>query len=289
MNINREKIAILGAGGFTGRHFIDYLQRQNTGDRYEPVLIDITPVESGYKSYTVDACDHSMLQDVLDRIAPVYIVNLMGILRGDDLDRFYRCNVEVSRYLMQYAVQARVPVKKILLIGSAAEYGFVTENPVDEDYPRNPVSAYGLSKVIQQEEALYFWRKYRIPVVIARTFNLTGQGISNQLAIGAWREKIAAAADMDTIRFGNLESYRDYMDVEDVVDIYWKLLLHAPGGEVYNVCSGGAVQMRRLLEQEIAQSGKRITIEIDPSLYRKDDLPIIYGNNTKLVRFLDNL
>ncbi|WP_294597252.1 NAD-dependent epimerase/dehydratase family protein [uncultured Rikenella sp.] len=287
--MNREKIAILGAGGFTGKHFIDYLQRQNTGDRYEPILIDITPIESGYESHTIDACDHLMLKDVLDRISPVYIVNLMGILRSDDLNQLYRCNVEVSRHLMQYAVQAHVPVKKILLIGSVAEYGFVAENPVDENFPRNPVSAYGLSKVIQQEEALYFWRKYHVPVVIARTFNLIGQGISNQLAIGAWREKIAEAADRATVRFGNLESYRDYMEVKDVVDIYWKLLLHAPGGEVYNVCSGSAVQMRTLLEQEIAQSGKNITIEIDRSLYKPDDLPIIYGNNSKLVHFLKNL
>lgn len=268
---------------------MDYLQTQNLIARYEPVLIDINSMESGYQSHIVDVCDRSTLLDVLTRIAPSYIVNLMGILRGDDMDWFYRCNVEVPRHLMQYAMHSSVPVEKILLIGSAAEYGYVAENPVDEDYPRNPVSLYGLSKVIQQEEALYFWRKHRVPVVVARTFNLTGKGISNLLAIGAWREKIAAAADTDTIRFGNLESYRDYMEVEDVVDIYWKLLQHAPGGEVYNVCSGTAVQMRTLLEQEIARSGKNITIRIDPSLYKKDDLPIIYGNNAKLARFLDNL
>lgn len=285
--MERKKIVILGAHGFTGRHFLRYMEHTGLTRRWEPVLIDRAAVDTPYISMTMDAADRKSLGEVLRNLEPAMIVNLMGVLRGTDWELFMRCNVGVSQTVLEYAAEAVKPVEKILLIGSAAEYGYVESNPVSETSPRRPVSLYGLSKFLQQEVAEYYFRKYGIPVVIARTFNLTGSGISNQLAIGAWREKIVAAADGDEVRFGNLESYRDYMEVGDVVPIYWKLLLHAPAGEIYNVCSGRPVQMRTLLDREIALSGKDIVIRIDPGLYRPDDLPIIYGDNAKLQHFLN--
>lgn len=286
----KKNIAVLGSGGFTGRHFIKYLQRDDIARRYDAWGLDLQSVPGAdSRTCQVDVTDRNELIRVLERISPAIIVNLMGKLRGDDLSEFYRCNVQVSQTLMEYALTSKTPVSKILLIGSAAEYGFVRSNPVGEEYARNPVSPYGLSKVLQSEVAGYFYRKFNVPVVIARTFNLTGEGISNQLAIGAWRDKIANAGEKDTLTFGNLESYRDYMTVEQAVDIYWKLIEKAPAGQTYNVCSGQAVQMRSLLEDMIRASGKDITIETEPSLYKSDDLPIIFGDNTKLSSFLASL
>lgn len=282
----RKKIVILGAHGFTGRHFLHYMERAELIPQWEPVLIDRVTAEVPYASFTLDTTDRQLLKETLRRLEPAVVVNLMGVLRGTDWDLFMRCNVGVSQTIMEYATEAVIPVEKILLIGSAAEYGYVDSNPVDESSPRRPVSLYGLSKFMQQEIAEYYFRKYRVPVVIARTFNLTGEGISAQLAIGAWREKLASAQEGAEIHFGNLESYRDYMEVDDVIPIYWKLLQHAAAGEVYNVCSGQPVQMRTLLNREIARAGKNIVIRIDPELYRPDDLPIIYGDNTKLQHFL---
>lgn len=287
--MTRKRIAIIGANGFTGRCFVDYLQQSGALQEYDPVLIDRTASDLPFASYAIDAADPDALTACLNEVCPSLIANFAGVLRGEDLDLFYRCNVGISYTAMRYAVEAPVAVEKILLIGSAAEYGYIDHSPVSETDLRRPMGPYGLSKVLQEETALYCFRRYGVPVVVARTFNLKGAGISTQLALGAWREKIAQAAQTDTLQFGNLESYRDYMEVGDVAEIYWKLLLHAPAGEVFNVCSGVAVQMRTLLEELIEASGKTITIEIDPSLYRKDDIPIIFGDNSKLTTLLDRL
>lgn len=285
----KPRIAILGANGFSGKHFVKYLSQTGLDQQYEPLLIDISSVDSPYLSYKIDVTDPVLLTNLLEELSPSLIINLMGVLRGNNLDHFYQCNVRVSQTLMEYAAQRTEEISKILLIGSAAEYGYVQSNPVDENYPRHPISPYGLSKVLQQEVAQYFFLKNSVPVVIARTFNLTGEGISPQLAIGAWRDKISSTRNGGTIKVGNIDSYRDYIDIDYVVDVYWKLLQQAPIGEVFNVCSGSAIQMRELLQNEINISGKNITVEIDKSLYKTDDLPIIFGDNTKLNNFLSKL
>lgn len=285
--MTQKKLLIIGAAGFTGRHFIKYLDKNNITSQYELILVDVNKIDDNHTFYSADVTNREVLSALLNDIKPHIIVNLMGLMLGDDFSKFYSCNIEVPRTILEHAVY-NSQVIKILLIGSAAEYGYVQENPVNEQYVRNPITPYGLSKVIQQDVANYYYRKFNVPVVIARTFNFWGEGISNKLAIGAWREKIANAKDGDTILFGNLESFRDFLTVEQVVDIYWKLICNAPAGEVYNVCSGKPIKMRTLLDEVIAESGKKIIVQVDKSLYKKDDLPIIYGDNTKLKLLLQN-
>lgn len=279
--MNKKKIVIIGADGFTGRHFIKYLDDNIDTNLYELYLIDVNKIDNNHLSYKLDVTDKNVFISILQKINPHIIVNLMGLMSGDDFLKFYSYNIEVPRTIMEYSVNNN-QVEKILLIGSAAEYGYVSDNPVNEQCDRNPITPYGLSKVIQQEVANYYYRKFNIQVVIARTFNFFGTGISNKLAIGAWLEKIANAKDGDTVGFGNLESFRDYLPVEQVVGIYWKLICNAPAGEIYNVCSGKPIKMRSLLDNIIAVSGKKIIVQVDKSLYKKDDIPIIYGDNTKL-------
>ena len=49
---------------------------------------------------------------------------------------------------------------------------------------------------------------------------------------------IADSGDKEgTIETGDLSIIRDFVDVRDVVDAYYKLLMNGRKGEIYNVCS----------------------------------------------------
>ena len=78
---------------------------------------------------------------------------------------------------------------------------------------------------------------------------------------------------------------RDLTDVRDVVRAYRLLAEHGPAGEVYNVCSGASVshrRARRASSSALATSPMRL--DPDPDLLRPVDIPVLCGDNTKLVR-----
>jgi len=284
--MGKETILILGGNGFSGVHFIKYLIKVDTDNKYKIISVDLTlPKNNTYASVTYikkDISDKGSLLKLLKENKSSIIINFIGLLRSKSIDDYYKINVKTSQILFEYAKNNR-DVKKILIIGSAAEYGIPLLNPVKENDELNPINLYGLSKVIQTQIAKYYAKAFDVPVVIARTFNLRGEGITKNLAIGNWQYLIDNANDNSTIKFGNLEASRDYLTVEEVVEYYWILIKYGISGGIYNVCSGKPVKMRKLLEQMIVESGKKITIESDPSLFKSDDLPIIYGDNSKLL------
>jgi GDP-4-dehydro-6-deoxy-D-mannose reductase len=84
------------------------------------------------------------------------------------------------------------------------------------------------------------------------------------------------------IKVGNLEVRRDFGDVRDVVCAYVRLMERGRGGEVYNISTGRAVFLRKILDTLLSFSTCSIRVEIDPKKLRKIDLPLLRGNNRKI-------
>ena len=206
-----------------------------------------------------------------------------------DFESLYRINVDVSRSILDWSIsKGKQIIKRILLIGSSAEYGIPDKNPVSEEAHLAPLSFYGLSKLLQSELALMYVRKYSAPVLIGRTFNLKGKGLSNNLAIGRWEEKIREAKNGGTIYVGNIETWRDYIAIDDALDAYIKILFYGEIGEVYNVCSGVPVKMKTLLLSMIKRSGKELKIKVSKEKKKMHDVTRIVGNREKLESILNN-
>src|SRR5689334_293949 len=143
------------------------------------------------------------------------------------------------------AVQRVVPDCRVLIVGSAAEYGVVSESelPTTESQATRPVGAYAIAKVATTSAALNYARQHGLHVVVARPFNIVGAGVPATLLTGALLERIRIALDTGAglVKVGNLESRRDFVSVEDVADAYVKLLEGDFSGEIFNLCSGRGV------------------------------------------------
>jgi GDP-4-dehydro-6-deoxy-D-mannose reductase len=280
-----RKVAVFGIAGFIGRHFESFIVRSGLFTAYEfhGFARDEKNAErSGQVEYHVgDALNDSSVAEFLKEVSPVYIVNLVGMFRTERFSDLLAANVGVSRAICEAIIRSGLKPEKILLIGSAAEIGAPAANPVSEDCPTQPVNLYGLSKLYQTLLAGYYFRVHALPIVVARTFNLLGKGISPILSVGAFMRQIDASPDNGRIKVGNLETSRDFIAIEDAVDQYWRLLITGRPGEIYNVCSGTPRTIRSVLEELIAQSGKRLTLETDPSLFKSQDVSVIYGDPTK--------
>ncbi len=289
----KKTLLIFGVSGFTGRHLCRYL-KENVSEA-DINIVGVVLRDQGTVTSDVDhlevvnSLDNVAVLNLLSKIRPTYILNLIGLFRAASYEEFMQTNVEISRNILQGVVDLGAFETRLLFIGSAAEYGAVTTNPISEQDSTIPISLYGLSKAFQTEIVQFYHRVYQVQSVIARTFNLTGQGISASLSVGNFQKQIDAAQDGDTIKVGNLNAERDFLDVEAAVRLYMELLLNGNAGEVYNVCSGKPVRIGDLLAGMIASSGKTLLLEVSHHLLRDNDISRIYGSRAKLDEFLTRI
>lgn len=280
------KVLITGAGGFCARHLAIKLRKINgificgTGrNKDRPGFVSLD-------SYVpADITDAKQVSELVRQIRPDWIFHLAGLIGDATVSDIYRVNILGTINLLeafcQYAPEARV-----LLVGSAAEYGPVPSSgmPVTEKQSCSPVGAYAISKYASTMAGLEFANRFNKKVVIARPFNIIGAGVSSSVVIGAvlGRLKKSLADSGDSIvKIGNTKSVRDFIAVEDVVNAYVQMIQGNYWGEIFNICSGQPQPIQTILDQLAKNSPKLITFETDSTLYKATDLPSFYGSNEK--------
>lgn len=282
-----DKILILGINGFSGKHFQQYIITNGFLNDYCFVGSDIeADTALPFKYIQADLLNKDELEGLIIGEQPEYIINLVGNFAISDQEKLLLINAELPHGILEIVNRNKIKVKKILLIGSAAEYGNCRKLPVKESDELNPVSFYGLSKVFQSQYASYYHSNFNLNISIGRTFNIVGEGMSTALSLPSFIKQINDIKDEGTIYTGSLDTKRDFLDIDDIIDAYWKILLYGKPGSVYNICSGKSLFIKELLEHMIKVSGKRINIETQESYLKKNDLNDIYGDNTRIIQEL---
>lgn len=280
-----NRILILGINGFTGRHFQDYIVSNRLDERYSFIGADREIERSISIDYRkIDLLEGNNVQELIMETRPDFVINFSGVFNAEDFNTIVEANAGLSRRILDTIVHHGLPVKNILLVGSAAEYGMNSNLPLLEDSDLCPVNFYGLSKVIQTHYALYYHRNYRINVNVARTFNIIGSGMSTMLSIPSFLRQVKEVDDDGVIYVGNLNTKRDFLDVSDIVYAYWKILFEGRPGQIYNVCRGRSDLMKDILDYMIEKSGKRIRVVVKDEYVKKNDILDSYGDNSKIVK-----
>ena len=190
------------------------------------------------------------------------------------------------RLLNVLARSADRPVR-VLVVSSAEVYGAVPdeEQPIQEARSLRPGSPYAASKAAAEMVALQAGADAPLSVVIARSFNHTGPGQDLRFALPGFARQlteIRAGRRAPVLRVGNLQVWRDFLDVRDVVRAYVRLAERGADRTAYNVCSGEAVQLEALVEALVRHSGTGARIEVDPERFRPVDIPLLKGDPTRL-------
>jgi len=185
------------------------------------------------------------------------------------------------------AVRRICPQTRVHVAGSSASYGLIRpdEVPISEDQPLRPVSPYGVSKAAQEMLGYQYAQNYGMQVVVTRSFNHIGARQDSRTAAQTFARQIAeaeAGLRQPVIDVGNLEPRRDFLDVADAVRALWLLLDRGRPGEVYNLCSGSAPQVRKLLDIYLGLARIPVEVRVDAARLRPADEPILQGDNRKL-------
>lgn len=226
------KVLVTGAAGFSGRHLCAALSRDDTLE-----------VHAATRAHC-DLSDASATRALVAEVGPRQIYHLAGSF-SDDPAEAERAIVHATRNVLT-AARGLARRCRVLLVGSAAEYGPVAEadNPVSESRALRPVGAYARAKAAQAELMRQYEGDPHLELVLARTFNLLGAGQSSRLLLGRVEAWLRTRTEGEVLVLGDLSARRDYLPIAEAVAAY-RLIMHAgrPGG-VYNVGSGRPTPVR---------------------------------------------
>ncbi len=279
-------VLITGAAGFTGSILASRLRAGDPAMRIVGVGRTQPNLPGPFTQFFVaDLAGEKAVAEILESARPHWIFHLAGKLKGTATELF-QANLQNTVQLLEAAARV-VPTARVLLVGSAAEYGFSPELdgvPIPETRPCLPFGPYGISKFAATIAGLDFGRRTELRVNVARTFNLIGPGIPPTLLLGALiqRVKEAVKTGAETITVGNLSAERDFIDVRDAADAYATIMRSDAAGEVFNVCTGVATPIAALVENALAHSPVPLRWRVDPALVRADDPKCVIGCGAKL-------
>jgi len=283
--MDKEKVLILGSSGFTGYYFRQFLLSSKLDDSFIFLGIDNNSNDhTDIPLIKIDILDYVSLEKVICDFKPQYILNFAGTFNTKVFEELVNINSFCIKNISEIIIRNDIRVKKIVTVGSAAEYGKPTSLPVTEEGLLNPTNLYGLSKVIQSNISKFYFENHGIPIIIARTFNIAGKNLSPNLSIGSFAQQIKSIETKGEISVGELNVIRDFTSIKEVVKAYWLLLISGKDGDIYNVCSGHPSKLVDLVYRMINYSGKDITLRLDKTRNKHSDTDMIIGSNEKIKR-----
>ncbi len=280
---------ITGIKGFTGEYLAQTLSASGyrvSGTRVPEAASNEHTGEAGESIYSLDITDEAACVALIDRLRPTHIVHLAArtFVADDDALGFYRSNVLGTLNLLQAcAAVGHVPAR-IVIASSANVYGNAA-GTIEEGCVAAPVNHYGASKLAM--ECLVRTWEDRLPIVITRPFNYTGQHQSVRFLI----PKIVShfIQKKDRIELGNLDVVRDFSDVRYVADVYKALLENSAAiGQTVNICSESAHALGDVIELCSELSGHSIEVRVNPAFVRDNEIKFLIGSAEKLRRLVPN-
>ena len=285
-----KRALIIGAAGFVGSYLIDHIQKHCVWS----IVVTKMPQET-MACPGVDICDLDILapeaiERLLEEQRPDYIFHLAAqssvAVSWKNPGLTVDVNVKGSLNVLD-AVRKLDYKPRVLLIGSGEEYGHVRENevPVQEDNVLRPGNIYAATKACQNMIGAIYAQAYGMDVMMVRAFNHVGPNQSPIFVVADFCKQTAeieAGLKEPVIKVGNLSARRDFSDVRDVVRAYVELMEKGKAGETYNVGSGNAVEIRKILDMILCRSKKEIQVEVEPSRMRPVDVPVIEADISKL-------
>ena len=167
------KILLTGANGFVGSHIVEELISNN-----HDIIVTIRKSSNlkWIKEYPIQF-EYCSLND-LERLSKIVssvdvIIHCAGVVRALNWEGYYNTNVIVTQNLVKAILKNKSNIKKFIYISSQAAMGpSSTEQPKSLTEKENPISYYGKSKLLAEQEVKKL--EGQIPYTIIRPASVYG-------------------------------------------------------------------------------------------------------------------
>lgn len=262
------KVAITGASGFIGGAFVralrstmpevDVVALASSTSSVEGIRskwpdMEVAPLRRGDASVNEEALRGV---NVLVHAAWSTVPSTAARDPKADLEQ----NVEFGLGLMDAAGRAGIG-RFVFLSSGGTVYGDPLVLPIDEAHPTRPVTAYGASKLCFEQYLRTRAAHHGFEQVVLRPSNVYGNEAGATKPQGVIEHWITCIATGRPIAVWNgLEVRRDYLHVDDLVDVLLHALTAPVAGRTLNIGTGVGTSLAELLELLEQITGKEVQV-----------------------------
>jgi GDP-4-dehydro-6-deoxy-D-mannose reductase len=281
------RVLIIGVNGFSGIHLVRQLVERSGYKIFGSDIQENTFLDKDLECYhKLDITNFEMLKRIVKEVKPDIIYNLSGLFNSENFKAIYEVNLMGVINILEAVKEVDPQNIKMLFVGSAAEYGITpnSQMPITEESLCNPANPYAISKYAATLTIKNYVKKHNLKAVVVRPFNIIGMGVPDSLFVGALLGRIKTIDKNSKpmpLEVGNINTYRDFIDIKDVVTAYVDIMTTNCWGQVFNLCSGVPTKIQEVLELVISFSNKKIEYAINPAFVRADDVISVYGSSEK--------
>ncbi len=275
-----NNILIIGGAGYIGSHITYELCEQG----YNVTVLDnlstgyIENVDKRAKFVKHSFTNKSVVKKILKEIdCVIHLAALKAAGESMNIPLLYsEQNIIDSISLINECIRSKV--KNFIFSSTAAVYGHPQYLPIDEKHVLNPINYYGFTKLIIENQLLWYSKLKNINIAILRYFNAAGYNaegkifmkeknpdnllpIVMEVAIGQ-RKKIEIYGNDYNTSDGTC--LRDYIHVSDLANAHVKSIEYLQNNKkplVVNLATGQCSSVLEVIRMAQKICGKKIKYE----------------------------
>lgn len=276
--LNKKQILITGGVGFVGHHLVKRLVTK----KYFPIIIDnlsngsfVSLSGISKKKYFFVKADVRNLKEIEKAIfgfKPNMIIHLAALHFIPYCDKHpkevLKVNLKGTENLLKIAKEFKI--NNFLFASTAAVYA-PSNRMHAENNALEPIDIYGRSKKLAEEKIISYSEKNpTFKFVILRLFNIYGYDDNIPHFIPEIIKKIKNSLK---ISVGNLETIRDYIYIDDIIDAIFLIMKKNENfnNQIYNLGTGIGTSGIKIVKLVAYFFKKGLLIKQDKKLLRKVD------------------
>jgi UDP-glucose 4-epimerase len=276
-NGRRFRALITGGAGFLGSHLAEKLLKEG----HEVLILDDLSTGSaenlrdlkGYPGlqYWIDSVgNRSRLAELVDECDIIFhLAAAVGVrLIVESPVHVIETNVTGTEFVLKAANKK----KKTVFVASTSEvYGKSVQVPFreEDDLVLGTTTkgrwSYAASKLLDEFLALAYWKEKKLPVIVARFFNIVGPRQSGRYGMVLPNFVSQALGGEDVTVFGTGQQTRCFCYVGDAVEAILRLIRKPEAiGQIFNIGTNMEISIEDLAHQVIARTGSRSKVRYIP-------------------------
>ncbi|OMQ09845.1 NAD-dependent epimerase/dehydratase family protein [[Flexibacter] sp. ATCC 35103] len=250
-----NKYLLIGGAGFIGSAIAkELLLKGNEVSIFElpqSNLFRVKLIEDKINIYTGDLTQIDVIKDIIVKNKISIVLHLASSLIPSSAEHHYNVDLEniILPTIKLLTVFSELKVKLVFFSSGGAVYGKKNNGIFSENDVLMPISYYGQSKLIIEESIKFESRKSGLNFLILRPSNPYGIGQSlygKQGLIATCIHNILTDQPIEI--WGDGTVVRDYIYIDDFVDIVVNIINKAEENETVNIGSGKGYSVNQVLD-----------------------------------------
>ena len=175
-------------------------------------------------------------------------------------------------------------VDKFIYASSSSIYGDVKKFPINENYPLNPKSIYGISKKINEEVGNYYSKIVKTQIIGLRFFTVYGEWGRPDMFMLKLFQSFFKKSFFYLNNYGNHD--RDFTYIGDVTNMINKIIKKKfKDHTIFNICSNRPKNILKILNK----FNKDYPVKFKMIKKDKADVLKTHGDNKKIIKSISHI